>query len=86
MEGRLTKRVNPEYPAQARAARVQGIVVLSVGIGTDGKVIDVSVVQGHDLLNDAAIAAVRQWEYDPFFLNGQPVEVATQVTLSFQFN
>ena len=52
-------------------------------IGKDGKVQDVTVVSGHALLIQAVLDAVRQWEYQPTLLNGQPVEVSTTVEVNF---
>ena len=81
----LISRVNPEYPAAARAARVQGVVLLQATINKEGKVVDLRVVSGHPMLNDAAIEAVRQWRYRPQSLNGQPIDVITTVTVNFSF-
>ena len=82
-EGLLTHKVTPEYPALAKAARVQGSVVLKAEIGKDGKVKNLQVVAGHPMLTAAAITAVKQWEYKPYFLNGQPVDVDTTITVNF---
>jgi protein TonB len=79
----LVSSVPPVYPALARAARVQGTVVLQVEISTEGRVQNVSVMSGHALLNDAAIQAVRQWTYKPFVLNGQAIPVTTTATVNF---
>jgi TonB family protein len=81
----LVSQVKPVYPPEARAARVQGEVMLQIVIGTDGKVIEVAVVRGHALLNESAVDAVSQWLYRPFLLNGQPVEVITTVTVNYSF-
>jgi TonB family protein len=79
----LISSVKPEYPPLARAAKVQANVVLEATISTDGTVADLKVVSGHPLLNDAALAAVRQWRYRPQLLNGQPVVVVTTVEVPF---
>jgi TonB family protein len=79
----LVSSVPPVYPALARAAGVQGTVVLQVEISTEGRVQNVSVMSGHALLNDAAIQAVRQWTYKPFVLNGQAIPVTTTATVNF---
>lgn len=79
----LASSVPADYPALARAARVQANVVLQVEISLQGRVQNVSVVSGHPLLNDAAMQAVRQWTYKPFVLNGQTVPVTTTVTVPF---
>lgn len=80
---RLIEQPRPVYPPEAKAARIQGVVALQIRIGTDGRVIDVSVISGHPLLVDAAVEAVRQWVYRPTLLNGDPVEVITQVNVNF---
>jgi protein TonB len=75
--------VAPVYPPLARAAHVQGVVLLQTSIDKTGQVADVSVLSGHPLLNDAAVEAVQQWTYQPVLLNGQPVDVVTTVTVNF---
>jgi TonB family protein len=82
--GSLLRRVEPEYPEEARQQRIQGAVVLEVRIGRDGAIQDVKLVSGQSLLADAAIAAVRQWRFKPRVLKGQPVEMQTTVTLNFR--
>ena len=76
--------VPPVYPPVAQAARVQGVVILEAVIGPDGRVTDVSILRSVPLLDDAAIEAVRQWEYTPTLLNGVPVPVIMTVTVNFQ--
>ena len=83
MEGNLIRRVQPEYPALAKQARIQGSVVLRAVIDREGTIQDLHVISGHPLLVQAAINAVRQWRYKPYYLNDQPVEVETQVTVNF---
>jgi periplasmic protein TonB len=83
IKGLLIHRVEPIYPPLAQQARIQGVVVLSAIIDKDGNVQRLQVVSGHPLLAPAAIAAVKQWRYKPFFLNGQPLEVETTVTVNF---
>lgn len=83
MEGNLIHRVQPDYPALARIAHVQGTVVLHAVIGKEGKIKDLQVVSGPALLAQAARDAVNQWRYRPYILNGEPIEVDTQVTVSF---
>ncbi len=80
----LINRVNPVYPPIAKAARIQGSVVLEVYVSKLGSVENVSVVSGHPLLIQAAIDAVRQWQYMPVLFNGQPVDVVTTVTVNFK--
>lgn len=79
----LIHRVNPIYPALARQARIQGTVKLDLLISMEGEVLDVKLVSGHPMLAPAAIDAVKKWRYQPFLLNGQPVEIATQVQVNF---
>jgi len=74
----------PEYPAQANQANVRGAVMLKVLVGTDGKVKNSSVVQGHPLLDQAAKDAVQQWEFQPYQVNGKPSEFETTVTVNFK--
>ena len=74
----------PVYPPMARAARVQGTVVLECRLAVNGKVENIVVRSGHPLLNDAAVEAVRQWRYVPTLLNGRPVEVLLTVTVQFR--
>ncbi len=83
MEGNLIHRVQPQYPALAIIARVQGAVVLRAVIGKDGTIENVQAVSGSPLLLHAAVDAVSQWRYRPYYLNGEPVEVDTQVTVNF---
>jgi protein TonB len=77
------KDVKPEYPAVAQAARVTGAVIIEATIGEDGKVIDAKVVRSIPMLDQAALDAVRQWEYFPTLLNGVPVPVLVTVTINF---
>ena len=83
MEGNLLHKVQPEYPAMARATRLQGTVVLRAIIGKDGRITNVRLLSGHPMLVKAAIDAVSQWRYRPYYLNGEPVEVETQITVNF---
>ena len=83
MEGNLIHRVQPEYPQLARQARIQGTVVLRAVISREGRIENLQVLSGHPLLVPAAMDAVRQWRYRPYFLNDLPVEVETQITVNF---
>ena len=83
MEGNLIHRVQPDYPALARQVRVQGLVVLRAMISRDGAIENLQVLSGHPLLVPAALDAVRQWRYRPYVLNGEPVEVETEVKVNF---
>ena len=78
-----SRRVNPIYPAAAQAARVQGVVILEALIGENGIVRDVRVLRSIPLLDQAAIDAVRQWEYASTQLNGKPVPLVMTVTVQF---
>ncbi|MCY4598488.1 MAG: energy transducer TonB [Acidobacteria bacterium] len=73
----------PVYPPVAQSARVQGIVILEAVIGPSGRVTEVTVLRSVPLLDEAAIAAVKQWEYTPTLLNGVPVPVIMTVTVNF---
>jgi protein TonB len=64
-------------------ARVQGTVVLQAVIGKDGTIRELRLISGHPMLAPAAIEAVKQWRYRPYLLNGEPVEVDTQVNVNF---
>ena len=77
------RRVSPIYPQDAQAARVQGVVILEAVIGVDGRVDDARILRSIPLLDQAAIDAVRQWEYTPTLLNGAPVPVIMTVTVQF---
>jgi protein TonB len=83
-EPRKVRHVAPVYPPLALAARVQGRVRLECVIGEDGRVSEIVVVEGHPLLDAAAIEAVRQWRYRPTLLNGVPVSVALAVVVDFR--
>jgi TonB family protein len=80
------KDVAVVYPADARAARVQGIVILEAVISADGLVRDLKVLRGNPMLDAAAVEAVRQWEYTPPMLGGQPVDVIMTLTVNFTLN
>jgi len=82
-QGLLVHKVQPTYPPLARQARIQGIVVLSALIGKDGTITNLHVVSGHPMLTNAALEAVKEWKYKPYFLNGEPVEVETTINVNF---
>ena len=79
----LIRQVRPVYPPLARQARIQGTVKLTAIIAKDGSIQKLEVMGGHPLLIPAALSAVKQWRYKPTLLNGQPVEVVTQVDVNF---
>jgi protein TonB len=83
LEAKIIRRVMPEYPKLARDMRVSGKVRLVGKIGRDGAVIDLKVIEGHPLLVQSALAAVRQWLYSPTLLNGEPVEVVAPIEVNF---
>jgi TonB family protein len=86
VEGMLLRGPKPDYPATARELRISGTVVLQGCIGKDGKVFDLKVVSGHQMLRQAALDAVRQWEYRPYLLNDEPVDVMTTINLVFDLS
>jgi periplasmic protein TonB len=86
MEGNLIHRVEPQYPAIAKQIRLQGVVVLRAMISSDGTIESVQVVSGPAILAHSAIAAVNQWKYRPYYLNGTPIAVETQITVKFLLN
>ena len=79
----LVYQVKPDYPHLARVARIQGAVILEAIIDREGRVENLQVLSGHPLLIQAARDAVQQWRYRPTLLNGEPIEVLTQVTVNF---
>jgi TonB family protein len=79
----LIRKVTPAYPGLAKEARIQGVVRFTVTIGKDGTVQDVQLISGHPLLVSSAQTAVWQWQYKPTLLNGEPVDVVTQVDVNF---
>src|SRR5258708_5489205 len=85
-QGLLIRKVQPNYPPLARQARIQGNVVLTAEISKDGSIENLRLVSGHPMLAPAAIEAVKQWKYKPYFLNGEPGEVDTQVTVIFSLS
>jgi len=82
-EANLAYDVAPKYPPEAGRARIEGTVVLLAVIGRDGTVEDVRVKSGLSVFAQAAIEAVKQWRYRPYLLNGEPVEVDSQITINF---
>jgi protein TonB len=78
------RHVDPVYPEDAKARGIQGVVILEIVIGTDGSVLDAVVKRSLPPLDDAAVAAVRQWAYAPTLLNGEPVELVMTVSVHFR--
>jgi TonB family protein len=85
-EGLLVNKVQPRYPEKAREAGVQGQVALQAEIDDNGRVQDVKLISGDPILADAAMAAVKQWQYKPYLYNDEPVAVETQVFVNFKLN
>jgi len=80
---KLLNQPKPQYPPLARQARIQGVVRFNAIIGKDGSIANLTLVSGHPLLVPSATEAVRQWRYQPTLLNGEPVEVVTQIDVNF---
>lgn len=82
-EGLVIRQVKPVYPPLAKAARIEGKVLLQATIGKDGTVENLRLISGHPMLASAAIDAVKQWRYKPYYLNAEPIEVETTITVNF---
>lgn len=80
---KLVKKVQPEYPAEAREKRIEGTVKLQVTVQKDGSVTVQNVVEGDALLSQAAIDAVRQWRFEPFQFDGKPIDVQQTIDVVF---
>jgi len=78
------KKVQPAYPRTALSMHIEGVVELAATISKTGDITSVKVVKGDPQLTRAATDAVRQWKYKPYLLNGEPVEITTEVTISFK--
>ncbi|MGA2359259.1 MAG: TonB family protein [Terriglobales bacterium] len=85
-QGLLIKRVQPTYPHAALAAHTQGAVQIEATINKEGNVTNLKVLRGDAALARAALDAVRQWRYKPYYLDGEPVEIQTQITVNFKAN
>jgi len=83
-QGLILKRVAPEYPKNALMMRIEGTVELAATISKEGDIKDVKVLSGNAQLSHAAVQAVKQWKYKPYLLNGEPVEMETQITMDFK--
>jgi TonB family protein len=81
----LVHTVNPEYPAEALAQKLHGPVVLQARVGRDGSVEDLKIVRGYFILGRAAIAAVKQWRFQPYSLNGHAAATQTLITINFNY-
>jgi protein TonB len=85
-QGLLIRKIQPPYPPLARQARIQGQVLLQAEISKSGDIENLRLISGHPMLAPAAIEAVKQWKYRPYILNGEPVEVETQITVIFSLS
>jgi TonB family protein len=83
-QGLLIKKVQPTYPPAALRLHLEGAVQLMTTVSAAGKITAVKAMSGEPLLAKAAVDAVRQWKYKPYLLNGEPVEVQTQITINFK--
>jgi TonB family protein len=85
-EGLLIKRIQPKYPRGALLAHAQGAVQIEATINKEGFVKNTKVLKGDPILAHAAVEAVSQWRYKPYYLDGAPVEIQTQITVNFRPN
>lgn len=85
-QGLLIKSVQPKYPPEARASHAHGAVQIAATIDKEGNVVHPKVLSGNSMLAKAALEAVRQWRYKPYYLDGEPVEIQTQITIDFKGN
>lgn len=83
-QGLITKRVQPTYPTNALRMHIEGNVELMATIAKSGNITSIKVVSGEPMLAEAALQAVKQWKYRPYLLNGEPVEIQTQITVKFK--
>jgi TonB family protein len=84
MEKLLVHRVEPVYPAEARQARLEGIIALDVVVGRDGSVASMRALNGPEVLARAAMDALRWWKFEPYQVNGEPAVVETSVAVEFK--
>jgi protein TonB len=82
--GLLVKSAPPVYPASAMQMHVEGAVELLATISKNGDISAVKIVSGDPRLSRAAADAVKRWKYKPYLLNGEPIEIQTQVTVNFK--
>jgi periplasmic protein TonB len=83
MEGNLIHKVEPQYPAIAKQLHIEGTVIVKAIISRDGVITHAEAENGQTLLVQAALAAVRQWRYRPYYLNHEPIEVETEIRVNF---
>ena len=84
MEKLVIHRVDPDYPAAARPAKLQGVILLDVTVGRDGSVVDVRALNGPEILAQAAMDAMRWWKFEPYRVEDRPVVVETTVAVEFK--
>ena len=82
----LVHTVNPVYPPEALAQKLRGPVVLQARVGRDGSVEDLKIVRGYFILGRAAIAAVKQWRFQPYSINGHAAATQTVITVNFSYS
>jgi protein TonB len=82
-QAKLVRQPKPVYPPLAKQARISGVVRLNAIISKDGTIQNLQVISGHPLLVPSALEAVKQWVYQPTLLNGEAVEVVTQIDVNF---
>ena len=85
-QGLVIKRVQPKYPQAALASHTGGAVLIEATVNKEGNITNVKVLNGDPILAKAALDAVRQWRYKPYYLDGEPVEIQTQITVNFKAN
>ncbi len=83
-QGLLIRQVQPRYPVNALSTHTQGEVEIEATIDKEGHVVNPKIISGSPLLAPAALEAVRQWRYKPYYLDGDPVEMQTQITIKFK--
>jgi periplasmic protein TonB len=86
LQGMLLAPIHPVYPAIARAAHVEGTVIVEAVISRQGTIESLHVVSGPAMLQNAALDAIRAARYQPYRLNGEPTEVQTTITVNFRMN
>jgi len=82
-QAKLIRQPRPVYPPLAKQARISGVVHLAAVIGKEGNVVNLAVISGHPLLIPSALEAVQLWVYQKTLLNGEPVEVSTQIDVNY---
>jgi len=82
--GLLVKKTQPVYPASAMQMHIEGTVELQATISKSGDIAGVKIISGDARLARAAVDAVKQWKYKPYLLNGEPIEIQTQITMNFK--